>query len=197
MNFLIWFGFCFALALVQALLHMCDISLGAIPTMVLYFILWIPANSLSKAWNIKRYMKKFPNNFVADINNTIDFYKKEFLIKKNFHIQDAGIGFFDVIKSKVANMSDTEIEKTMIEIVKSYSSPTKYLLDLLETESLKEVHKGDVAEIINHTGSTYTVSKIYEYVMDVKLEKEILTPIQHKNRIAHIEYICNENTKKD
>ena len=195
MKFLIWFGFCFIMGLIQTLLRYSGIILGALPTIVLYTILWIPAERLSKAWDIKRYKKKYPDNIIVDMINLIESYKNDFLIKKNFDIQDEGVEFFDIIKDKISALSIKEINKTMIQIVQDDSSPKAYVLGMLEEESVERVIKGNVEEITKQNGRTYTISKIYEYVYDIKLKNGMLTPVQYENGIKRIGQICEENLK--
>ena len=194
MIFLIWLGFCFVAGLIQAFFQACGISLGGLPTIALYSILLIPADRLSKAWYIKKYKEKFPVYILNEISRAITLYKNDFLTKKNFNVEDEGVDFFDMIKSKVSKKSAKEIDELMIQIVKTDSSPTAYILDLLDSESIKMVEKGNIVEIIKQTGRTYTISKIYEYVNDIQFEKGMLTPVQYTNKLAYIEYICKQNS---
>lgn len=195
MKFLIWLGFGLAWGLIQTILKECGILLGALPTVVLLTVLWIPADCLSKAWDIKRYKKKFRLYIVDDMIRIIDLCKKGFLIKKKFNIQDDGVDFFDTIKAKIKNMSAKEINNIMVQIMKFDSSPVTYTLGLLDSESIERVIKGDVSEIIKQNGNTYTISKIYEYVNDIQLEKGMITPVQHINKITRIDRICEEKSK--
>ena len=80
----------------------------------------------------------------------------------------------------------------MIHIVKSDLTPSDYILELLENESIKCVRRGNVEEIMNRKGKTYTMSKIYEYVNDIRLERGKINSLQYKNKMENIDYICKE-----
>ena len=191
MKILIWLVFCVVVSLFQGLLRDSGILLGALPTIALYLIFYIPADILCDAWDVKKYEKKFPGNVVEHMCSIVDAHKRDFLLRKNFNIQDDGIGFFEIVKDKITLMKENELKKIMICIVKNESSPSFYVLELLENELIEKMKFGDIKEIMNQSGETYTITKIYEYINDIQLENGALTPIQYKNKLKNIEYYVN------
>lgn len=192
MKAIIWLVYFVVLSVIEVLLKEQGIVLGAIPTGILWAALALPTALLSNNVDIKKYKKKFPNGIVNDMLTYIDFCNSDFLIKKNLDINDDNIEFFNLVKIQISTLTPKKTNQIMAEIIESDSSPSAYVLNIMEKQALEEIKKGDVREIINQKGGTYILFKIYEYTNDIQLENGTLTPIQYKNKLEYIEQICND-----
>ena len=75
------------------------------------------------------------------------------------------------------------------EVNENYLKPRDEYIDL------ELIEKGNIDEIVNQNGKTYNLSKIYEFINDCLLKRGRLIEIQHQNKLAYIDDLCEENAK--
>ena len=147
----------------------------------------------------KGLIKGFENlkSFNEEIGSLTDTYKNEFLTREKFHNQNNGSSFFDDIKHEITSFSLKKSKKAFEHIFKNNLSIEDYLLEYLDERTLELIEKGNLDDIVKQNGRTYDLSRIYEFVNDCLLEKGRLIQIQHQNKLAYIDYLCEENAKNN
>lgn len=145
----------------------------------------------------KGLIKGFENlkSFNEEIGSFADTYKNEFLTREKFYNQYNRSSFFDDMKHEITSFSLKKKKKTFEHIFKNNLSIEDYLLEYLDERILELIEKGNIDDIVKQNGITYDLSKIYEFINDCLLEKGRLIEIQHQNKLAYIDYLCEKNAK--
>ncbi len=166
------------------------ISLGAIPTIILYSVfVGLPLDVFCEIYDIRKFNKKFPGNLFENLDKLIISYKNDFLKENSFNISDLALEIFDNTRKEISSFNRRKIEKVMIKIIREDSSPSNFVLKQLEINSVAKLRTGSLSEFKEQYGTTYAAAKIYEYVQNVMLKDGKITPIQHQNKIIDIESI--------